>query len=83
MRDFKEEVLLRAAQFVHTEIWVEYMGWKYISLNERFDIGAKIVGIWSDVLEGFSPLQDGPRGFEGLSNVSRQPDTGFSTNMLL
>ena len=28
LQQLKEEVLLRAARFIHTEIWVEHLGWK-------------------------------------------------------
>lgn len=67
--EIKEEVLMRAATFIHSEVWVDYMGWKYVALGERFEIGRTIVGIWADVLQGFSPLMEGKRGFEQLSNV--------------
>jgi len=34
LRQVKEEVLLRAASFVHSEIWVEQLGWKYAQLGD-------------------------------------------------
>ncbi|KAH8832742.1 hypothetical protein DL96DRAFT_1583183 [Flagelloscypha sp. PMI_526] len=68
MREVKESVLLRAAHFVMQKFgWIIWAGNIPPSANvSKLALG--IVGIWSDVLEGFSPLQDGPRGFEGLSN---------------
>lgn len=43
LQQLKEEVLLRAIRFVHTEIWVEHLGWKYAQKAERFDIGRQVV----------------------------------------
>ncbi|KAI6040388.1 nucleoporin subcomplex protein binding to Pom34-domain-containing protein [Pisolithus marmoratus] len=46
----KEEVLLRAANFVHGEIWVEHLGWKYVQLGDRFEIGRRISSLYSYIL---------------------------------
>ncbi|KAF7337743.1 hypothetical protein MSAN_02247900 [Mycena sanguinolenta] len=54
----KEEVLLRAIRFVHTEIWVEHLGWKYAQKAERFDIGRQIMTLYGDILENALPVLD-------------------------
>lgn len=51
LQQIKEEVLLRAASFVHTEIWVEHMGWKYAQLADRFEIGKRITTFYGQVME--------------------------------
>ncbi|KAF9445018.1 hypothetical protein P691DRAFT_777875 [Macrolepiota fuliginosa MF-IS2] len=61
LQQLKEEVLLRAARFVHTEIWVEHLSWKYAQLGDRFEIGRRLSSFYSEVLEHTPPtLQDGP-----------------------
>ncbi|KAF8887259.1 hypothetical protein CPB84DRAFT_1837740 [Gymnopilus junonius] len=61
LQQLKEEVLLRAARFVHTEIWVEHMTWKYAQLGDRFEIGTRIASLYIQVLENTPPtLQDRP-----------------------
>ncbi|KAF8885802.1 nucleoporin subcomplex protein binding to Pom34-domain-containing protein [Infundibulicybe gibba] len=54
----KEEVLLRAARFVHTEIWVEHLGWKYAQLGDRFEIGRRVASFYVEVLEHAPPMID-------------------------
>ncbi|KAF8324583.1 uncharacterized protein EI90DRAFT_2934390 [Cantharellus anzutake] len=49
-RVVKTEVLLRALSFVHNEIWIEYNGWKYLALSEKFEIGSKIANLFADIL---------------------------------
>lgn len=56
LRQVKDEVLLRARQFIHAEIWVEHLGWKYTNLGDRFEIGRRIAALYTDVLENSSPL---------------------------
>lgn len=61
LQQVKEEVLLRAARFVHSEIWVEHSGWKYAQLGDRFEIGRRISTFFAEVLIHASPiLQDRP-----------------------
>jgi nuclear pore complex protein Nup188 len=35
LQQLKEEVLLRVARFIHTEIWVEHLGWRSAQLGDR------------------------------------------------
>lgn len=68
LQQVKEEVLLRAARFVHTEIWVEHMGWKYAQLADRFEIGKRITSFYAQILEQAPPaLSDKP--FAALSQA--------------
>lgn len=61
LQQLKEEVLLRAARFVHTEIWVEHLSWKYAQLGDRFEIGRRLSSFYSEILEHAPPtLRDGP-----------------------
>lgn len=61
LQQVKEEVLLRAARFVHTEIWVEHMEWKYVQLADRFEIGRRITSFYAQVLEHAPPaISDKP-----------------------
>ena len=55
LQQLKEEVLLRAMRFVHTEIWVEHPSWKYAQLGDRFDIGRKVLEIYLQVLTNSPP----------------------------
>lgn len=69
LQQLKEEVLLRAARFVHTEIWVEHLSWKYTQLGDRFEIGKRISSLYSEILEHAPPtLRDGP--FTTLSQTT-------------
>ncbi|OBZ70270.1 hypothetical protein A0H81_09556 [Grifola frondosa] len=68
LQQVKEEVLLRAARFVHSEIWVEHMGWKYAQLGDRFEIGRRVSFFYAEAFKHSSPaLKDGP--FAALSNA--------------
>ena len=72
LQQMKEEVLLRAARFVHTEIWVEHMGWKYAQLADRFEIGRRVMAFYASVLEQAYPAPGGVGGstpFGGLSQA--------------
>ncbi|KAI0940233.1 hypothetical protein AcV5_001397 [Taiwanofungus camphoratus] len=61
LQQVKEEVLLRAARFVHAEIWVEHMGWKYAQLGDRFEIGRRVSSFYTEVFKHSPPtLKDGP-----------------------
>jgi nuclear pore complex protein Nup188 len=55
LQEVKEEVLLRAARFVHTEIWVEHMGWRYAQLADRFEISRRITTFYAYILERAPP----------------------------
>lgn len=66
LQQLKEEVLLRAARFVHTEIWVEHLGWKYAQLGDRFEIGRRITSLYVGVLE-YAPPTLSDRPFTALS----------------
>ena len=68
LQQLKEEVLLRAARFVHTEIWVEHLGWKYAQLGDRFEIGRRVTSLYVDVLE-HAPLTLSERPFATLSQA--------------
>ncbi|KAG6810408.1 hypothetical protein H0H92_011997, partial [Tricholoma furcatifolium] len=60
-QQIKEEVLLRAVRFIHTEIWVEHLGWKYAQLGDRFEIGKRITSLYVKVLEHAPPtLEERP-----------------------
>ncbi|PFH50408.1 hypothetical protein AMATHDRAFT_40867 [Amanita thiersii Skay4041] len=66
LQQLKEEVLLRAARFVHTEIWIEHLGWKYVQLGDRFEIGRRVVALYVAILE-YSPPNTENRPFPILS----------------
>ncbi|KAI0072306.1 hypothetical protein K474DRAFT_1667959 [Panus rudis PR-1116 ss-1] len=36
------EVLRRDTRFIHSEIWIEHVGWKYAQVADRFEIGRRI-----------------------------------------
>ncbi|KAH9939314.1 uncharacterized protein BXZ73DRAFT_99515 [Epithele typhae] len=61
LQQVKEEVLMRAARFVHSGIWVEHMGWKYAQLGDRFEIGRKVATFYLNVFKHASPaVKDAP-----------------------
>ncbi|KII94690.1 hypothetical protein PLICRDRAFT_33503 [Plicaturopsis crispa FD-325 SS-3] len=63
LQQVKDEVLLRAARFVHAEIWVEHLGWKYLQLGDRFEIGRRVTSFYADVLRNAPPsVADKPFG---------------------
>ncbi|KAJ8519666.1 hypothetical protein ONZ45_g3382 [Pleurotus djamor] len=64
----KEEVLLRAVRFVHTEIWVEHLGWKYAQLGDRLEIGRRIGCLYSEILKYAPPVIE-KRPFPTLSQA--------------
>jgi len=66
LQQLKEEVLLRAARFVHTEIWIEHLGWKYAQLGDRFEIGRRVAALYVSILE-YSPPNVEKRPFALLS----------------
>ncbi|KAI0650892.1 nucleoporin subcomplex protein binding to Pom34-domain-containing protein [Trametes meyenii] len=55
LQQVKEEVLMRAARFVHSEIWVEHMGWKYAQLGDRFEIGRRVSTFYMEIFKHSSP----------------------------
>ncbi|KAJ3553659.1 hypothetical protein NM688_g3489 [Phlebia brevispora] len=68
LQQVKEEVLMRAARFVHSEIWVEHVGWKYAQLGDRFEIGRRVSTFYSDILKHSPPeLKNAP--FSNLSQA--------------
>lgn len=64
----KEDVLLRAVRFVHTEIWVEHAGWKYAQMGDRFEIGRRVTGLYADILS-HSPAGLEERPFPALAKA--------------
>jgi nuclear pore complex protein Nup188 len=68
LQQVKEEVLMRATRFVHAEIWVEHVGWKYAQLGDRFEIGRRVSSFYADILKHSPPtLTDAP--FSSLSQA--------------
>ncbi|KAI0774700.1 hypothetical protein BD413DRAFT_611715 [Trametes elegans] len=68
LQQVKEEVLMRAARFIHSEIWVEHMGWKYAQLGDRFEIGRRVSTFYMEVFRHSSPgLKEAP--FTKLSHA--------------
>ena len=70
MHYFKDEVLLRALRLVHTEIWVEYTGWRYARLSDRFVVGKCIIDIFDRILETSSALARADTFKESINFVS-------------
>ncbi|KAG5644795.1 hypothetical protein DXG03_007617 [Asterophora parasitica] len=68
LQQLKEDVLLRAARFIHTEIWVEHLGWKYTQLGDRFEIGRRVTALYVEVLEHAPPTLE-ERPFAALSQA--------------
>ncbi|KAF9075043.1 nucleoporin subcomplex protein binding to Pom34-domain-containing protein [Rhodocollybia butyracea] len=68
VRKLKDEVLLRAARFVHTEVWLEHLGWKYAQLGDRFEIGKRISSFYLKVLQ-YTPPVVAESPFSKLSNT--------------
>ncbi|EGN94989.1 hypothetical protein SERLA73DRAFT_61618 [Serpula lacrymans var. lacrymans S7.3] len=61
LQQVKEEVLLRATSFVHGEIWVEHLVWKYAQLGDKFEVGRRVSSFYADVLSQAPPtLTDRP-----------------------
>ncbi|KAJ4472474.1 nucleoporin subcomplex protein binding to Pom34-domain-containing protein [Lentinula edodes] len=61
VRKLKDEVLMRAARFVHTEVWLEHLGWKYAQLGDRFEIGRRVSSFYLKVLQYTPPIaEDAP-----------------------
>jgi len=58
--EIKEEVLLRALRFVHVEVWVEHVGWKYVQLGTRFEVGKLVSSLYADILDQVPPDRKGP-----------------------
>ncbi|KAH9942601.1 nucleoporin subcomplex protein binding to Pom34-domain-containing protein [Amylocystis lapponica] len=73
LQQVKEEVLLRAARFVHAEIWVEHTSWKYAQLGDRFEIGRRVSAFYAEVYKHSPPtLDNGP-----FSTLSRAISDAF------
>ncbi|KAE9409247.1 hypothetical protein BT96DRAFT_848617 [Gymnopus androsaceus JB14] len=68
VRRLKDEVLLRAARFVHTEVWLEHLGWKYAQLGDRFEIGRRISSFYLKVLQ-YTPSVAADAPFAKLSQA--------------
>ncbi|CAL1699999.1 unnamed protein product [Somion occarium] len=61
MQQVKEEVLMRATRFIHSEIWIEHVGWKYSQLSDRFKIGRRVSTLYNSILKHSPPvLRDAP-----------------------
>nr|GAT55792.1 predicted protein [Mycena chlorophos] len=54
----KEEVLMRGIRFVHTEVWVEHLSWKYAQKAERYDIGKQVMALYGSILGHAPPVLD-------------------------
>ncbi|KAK0465499.1 uncharacterized protein EV420DRAFT_1760167 [Desarmillaria tabescens] len=79
VRKLKAEVLLRATEFIHNEIWVEHLGWRYARVGDRFDIGRHVASLFVKVLEHTPEApEDGP--FVGLSRAVLDLLLGKATN---
>ncbi|KAF7302838.1 hypothetical protein MKEN_01245900 [Mycena kentingensis (nom. inval.)] len=65
----KEEVLLRAIRFVHTEVWVEHLSWKYAQKAERYDIGRQVTALYGSILRHAPPVLDGSATAYPFSNL--------------
>ncbi|CAK5264819.1 unnamed protein product [Mycena citricolor] len=59
LQNLKEEVLMRVVRFLHTEVWLEYPGWRYAVKAESFDIGRLIMAVHGVILE-HAALQNAP-----------------------
>ncbi|KAF5374504.1 hypothetical protein D9615_009133 [Tricholomella constricta] len=62
LQQLKEDVLLRAAHFIHTEIWVG------MELGDRFEIGRRVTAMYIEVLEHAPPTLE-ERPFVALSQA--------------
>ena len=61
LHGFQNDVLMRALRFVHSEIWVEHLNWKYARLADRFEIGRRVAMLYSDILQHTpSNVESGP-----------------------
>ncbi|KAI0787074.1 hypothetical protein BC629DRAFT_1735238 [Irpex lacteus] len=68
LQKVKEEVLMRATRFVHSEIWVEHAGWKYSQLGDRFEIGRLVTALYANIVHHAPPIYtDAP--FAALSQA--------------
>ncbi|KAG1893566.1 uncharacterized protein F5891DRAFT_1258611 [Suillus fuscotomentosus] len=66
-----EEALSRSQArtvFVHGEIWVEHLSWKYAQLGDTFEIGRRLSSFYDYVLKQ-SPPALGDRPFPALSQA--------------
>ncbi|KAI9507509.1 hypothetical protein F5148DRAFT_1299700 [Russula earlei] len=68
--EIKEEVLLRALRFVHVEVWVEHVGWKYAQLGTRFELGKLVSGLYADILDQVPPDRKGPLSIALVSKAT-------------
>ncbi|PBL00664.1 hypothetical protein ARMGADRAFT_982963 [Armillaria gallica] len=79
VRKLKAEVLLRATEFIHNEIWVEHLGWRYARVGDRFDIGRHVASLFVKVLEHTPEApEEGP--FVDLSRAVLDLVLGKATN---
>ena len=62
----KQEVLVRALVWVKENVWSEYSTWKFSNLVDKYEIGKKIVEIYSLVLEEAELSPEATRGEFGL-----------------
>ena len=62
----KQEVVVRALAWINSEIWCNYSSWKFSNLVDKYEIGRKIVGIYSLVLEEAELSSEAARGEFGL-----------------
>lgn len=55
MQTLKETVMLLAIQFVHKELWVGHVAWKYVSIADRFKVSHEISSLYKDILRNCPP----------------------------
>lgn len=86
LQQVKEEVLLRAARFVHSEIWIEFGGWKYVQVGDKFEIGRRVAAFYGDVLKhsgvggvNSKPESDAGRPFGNLAKCIADALLGRAT----
>lgn len=56
LQAIKEEVLLRALRFIHSQIWLEHSGWRYTRLGDRFEISRSVVSLFARVIQTMSAV---------------------------
>ncbi|KAG9017670.1 hypothetical protein FRB90_000315 [Tulasnella sp. 427] len=56
LQQMKTDVLLRALNFIHSEIWEEHVTWRYVRVADRFEIGRKIGNIYAEILKLSPPV---------------------------
>lgn len=68
LQQMKTDVLLRALNFIHSEIWEEHITWRYVRVADRFEIGRKIGNIYAEILKLSPPIPATPTPDEVTGN---------------